>query len=100
MIIEDSATTIQCAKSVCRDLIWDVGLTTDDWDFISRRGTPNSNHSCWLCDEWWTVTHRTLTVVQSSTRRCHCLCSPELTPFTPWWSKFDEIGPYGIEMMR
>jgi hypothetical protein len=49
--------TIQCAKSICCDLIWDVHLATEDQDFISRRGTPNSNRNRWLSDRQWMVTH-------------------------------------------
>jgi hypothetical protein len=91
---------IQCAELVCRDLIWDVGLTTDDRDFISRRGMPNSNRSHWLRDGRWTVTRWPSAAPQSSAQRRHRLCSPELPPFVPQWSKFDEIGPYGIGTTR
>jgi hypothetical protein len=91
---------IQCAEPVCSDLIWAVCLAMDNWDFISRKGTPTSNRNRWLRDERWTVTRWPSAKAQSNARRCHRLCSLELCPFMPWWSKFNEIGPYGIRTMR
>jgi hypothetical protein len=68
--------TIQCAEPVCHDLIWGVGLATDDRDYISWRGTSTSNRSRWLRDEWWTVTRRLSTAAHSSARRRHHFRSP------------------------
>jgi hypothetical protein len=73
---------------------------TDDRDFISRRGTPNSNRSRWLRDGQRTVSRRPSTVAQSCARLRHYLRSLELPPFAPQWSQFDEIGPYGIGTTR
>jgi hypothetical protein len=90
----------QRVEPVCHDLIWDVGLAMDDRDFISRRGTPNSNRNRWLRDGRWMVTRRPSAAVQSSAWRPHRLRSPELAPFAPRWSKLDETGPYDIETTR
>jgi hypothetical protein len=81
---------IQCIEQVCSDQIWAICLAMVYWDFISRRGTATSNHSRWLRDEWWTVTHRPSAAAQRNARPHHCLYSPELAVYDAsnigfWW---------------